>query len=256
MSKSFIFVFAAFLIYFSSCTPVKNSVYFNNIGDTTIQSSTPYIEPVIQKGDLLGITVTSPNPEASLIFNAPNQAGPSIAASSGGGSGYLVNNEGIIQYPFLGNIKAAGLKKSQLQEAISSQLVSRKLLIDPIVSIRFLSFKVTIMGEVAHPSVIPVANEKINIMEALGMAGDLTPFANMNNVLLVREEEGVKTTHRLNLATPALLNSPYYYLKSNDIVYVEPTKEKGKLNNNRTQIASLVISGLSVAILIIDRLIK
>ena len=105
-------------------------------------------------------------------------------------------------------------------------MVEKKLLVDPIVTIRFLNFKVTVLGEVAHPNVITVPSERISLLEAIGLAGDLTIYAQRDNVLVIRDEDGKKITHRLNLNSTELFNSPYYYLKSNDVVYVEPNKSK------------------------------
>src|SRR6201999_1954883 len=120
--------------------------------------------------------------------------------------------------------KAGGLTPHQLELVIEDTLASQKLLTDPIVTVRFLNFRVTVLGEVAKPSTINVSNEHISILEALGLAGDLTIFAKRDNVLLIREEGNTKVIKRLNLNSAELLSSPYYYLKTNDIVYVEPNR--------------------------------
>lgn len=247
------------LLFFPACVNTKKVAYFNNIQDSEIEAGVMDLEPLIQKNDLLSISVSSLNPEASKIFNAPNiseaegldQTGRAMSIS-----GYLVNKDGNIQFPFLGNIKAAGLTKRALQEEIAHSLVSKKLLIDPIVNIRYLNFRVTVLGEVARPAVVNVPSEKITLLEALGMAGDLTIFARRNNLLVIREEEGKKIVKRINLNSTALFTSPYYYLKPNDIVYVEPDKAKVATANPVRQWLPMVLSGLTVVVIGLDRLTR
>jgi polysaccharide biosynthesis/export protein len=247
------------LIWLASCKTPQNVVLLKDVKDTTIRATNVDLEPVIQKNDLLSITVSSLNPEASMIFNAPVVSASSANSSPGTSpsSGYLVNQEGSIQFPILGNIKAAGLTRKQLTEELTKSLLDRKLLVDPIVNIRFLNFRVTILGEVARPTVVTVPHEKISILEAIGLAGDLTIYARRENVLVIREEaNGNKVIKRLDLNSPNIFNSPYYYLKSNDIVYAEPNKSKITQASNTRQILPLVISSLSLVAVIVTRLIN
>jgi polysaccharide biosynthesis/export protein len=245
-----------------SCTPSQKIAYFNNISDTTIRAAAINLDPVIQKNDLLSISVSSLNPEASLIFNAPNVSGNTGASTTITGNtlqtpgGYLVSQEGFIQFPILGNIKAAGLTKTQLTADVTKKLIDNKLLVDPIVNIRFQNFRVTVLGEVAHPTVITVPNEKITLLEALGLAGDLTIFAKRENVMLIREEEGRKIIRRINLNTNELLYSPYYYLKSNDILYAEPNKSKIASTNRSQYWLPALLSGLSLIAVIVTQVIN
>lgn len=243
-------LFIGILFYTSSCVNTKDAVYFNNIGNVSITPTTPDLETIIQKSDLLGIYVSSPNPEATQDFNISN-----MTVSTGSGIqavGYLVNQDGYIQFPFLGSIQAAGLTKKQLVEKISKTLTDKKLLIDPLVSISFLNYRVTILGEVGRPSVISVANEKISLLEAIGLAGDLTIFAKRDNVLLIREENGVKLTRRINLNTEEIFTSPYYYLRSNDIIYVEPNKARVFNSGRSQQLLPIVFSAMSLITVIIS----
>lgn len=237
------------LLSLSSCVSSKNAVYFNNLNDTVFNNVvTADIEPVIQNNDLLSISVSSLNPEATLIFNTPNV--PNITTGTATSSisqttGYLVNKDGNIQFPVLGSIKAAGLSKRQLTDNIANLLLQNKLLLDPIVNIRFLNFKVTVLGEVARPNVITVPNEKITLLEALGLAGDLTIYAKRDNVLLIREESGQKIIKRINLNSNDLFTSPYYYLKTNDIIYAEPNNTRVASASNTRQLLPILLSGLS-----------
>jgi polysaccharide biosynthesis/export protein len=247
------------LLFFSACVNTKKVAYFNNIQDTEIKTAIMDFEPLIQKNDILSISVSSLNPEASKIFNAPNVTeaeGVDLTGRAMNISGYLVNQDGYIQFPFLGNIKAAGLTKKALQEDIARTLVTKKLLLDPIINIRFLNFRVTVLGEVAKPTVVNVPSEKITLLEALGLAGDLTIYAKRHNLLLIREEEGKKTIRRIDLNSTALFTSPYYYLRPNDIVYVEPDKARVASANPVRQWLPLVFSGLTIVVIGLDRLTR
>ena len=229
ISKLRLSIIAGCLSFLIGCTSTKEVTLFNELNQASIKSQVEDLEPVIQKNDLLSISVSSINPEATVIFNNPNT--PATQSTNAAGntsnvSGYLVNQDGYIQFPILGNIKAAGLSKKQLKDNITKGLEVGKLLVDPIVNIRYLNYKVTVIGEVGHPTVINVPNEKISLLEALGLAGDLTIYSKRDNVSIIREIEGAKSFQRINLNTNELFTSPYYYLKSNDVVYVETNKNK------------------------------
>jgi polysaccharide biosynthesis/export protein len=246
-----------FGIFFSSCGNTKKVVYMNNISDTEISTAVDNLEPVIQKNDLLSITVSSPNATASQPFNTTvTVSTQTIGYTSTQASGYLVDPDGYIDMPMLGRIKAAGLTKKQLKENISKNLIDNKYLLFPVVSVRYLNFKITVLGEVARPMVINVPDERINILEALGFAGDMTVYARRNNVALIREEKGNRIVKRLDLNSGNLLASPYYYLKPNDIIYVEPNKAKVSAASNTRLWLPAILSGLSVAAVIVDRLTR
>jgi polysaccharide biosynthesis/export protein len=247
------------LFCLSACVNTRKAVYFNNIQDSEIQAGLADLEPLIQKNDLLSISVSSLNPEASKIFNAPNVSeaeGLDLSGRAMSISGYLVNQDGNIQFPFLGNIQAAGLTKKALKDNIAKSLVAKKLLLDPIINIRYLNFRVTVLGEVARPNVVHVPSEKITLLEALGLAGDLTIYAKRDNILVIREEAGKRIVKRLNLNSTDLFTSPYYYLKPNDIVYVEPDKAKVATANPVRQWLPMVFSGLTIVVIGLDRLTR
>lgn len=252
-----------------SCVNTKKTVYFNNIQDTILTEPILHLEPVIRQSDVLNITVSSLNPEAGVIFNTPNLvAGMSATntASSGGSipgavgtpqyTGYLVNAEGNIKYPVIGDIKVAGLTKKQLEDTVARLLTDRKLLVDPIVSVRFLNFRVTVLGEVNKPATINVVNERISILEALGLAGDLTIYGKRDNVLLIREDGRKKIIRRIDLNSEAILTSPYYYLQTNDVVYVEPDKVKIASTSRTQQLLPIAIAGLGFIAIIVTYSIK
>lgn len=249
-------VFGLFIV--SSCSNTRNATYFTGVKDSRIQSTTAFPESVIQKNDILSITVSSLNPEASMIFNQPVESGGASSAgtSFASASGYLVNLDGNIQFPLLGSIKAEGLTKNQLRDKFVKSFLDKKLLLDPIVTIRFTNFRITVLGEVNHPTVVNVPNEKISLLEAIGLAGDLTMYAERKNVMIIREEKDQKVIKRINLNSGELFTSSYYYLQSNDIVYVEPNKTKIASVSRGMQWVPVVISGLTLAVLAADRIIK
>ncbi|OQP57836.1 sugar transporter [Niastella vici] len=234
---------------------MKKVTYLNDVNGTVIKNAVENLEPVIQKNDLLSITVSSPNAIASQPFNtAITVSTQAVGYTSTQAVGYLVDQDGYIDMPMLGRIKAAGLTKKELKENITTNLVENKYLLYPVVNVRYLNFKVTVLGEVAHPMVINVPDEKINILEALGFAGDLTVYARRNNVAVIREENGSRIVQRIDLNSGTLLTSPYYYLRSNDIVYVEPNKAKVSTSGNVHNWLPVILSGLSLAAVLFYRL--
>lgn len=256
--NSFIYLLVLGFV-FGSCVDTKTVTYFNDLNEGVLTSPAVNLEPVIQKSDILSITVTSPNPEATVMFNAPNMVfstATNTQASSGNiapAYGYLVNQDGYIDFPSLGKIQAVGLTKQKLKEDITAQLLAKKLLVDPIVTIRYLNYRVTVMGEVGRPGVVSVPNEKISIIEAIGFAGDMTIYAKRDNVLLIREEKGAKIIKRINLNSSEILTSPYYYLKSNDVLYVEPNSAKINSTSRTLQLLPSILSGLSLIAVILTR---
>jgi polysaccharide biosynthesis/export protein len=252
-------VFAALVccILCSSCGNTKKVTYLNDISDTEISKAIDNLEPVIQKNDLLSISISSPNATASQPFNtAVTVSTQTVGYTSTQAAGYLVDQDGYIDLPMLGRIKAGGHTKKELKENITKTIVDNKYLLYPVVNVRYLNFKVTVLGEVARPMVINVPDEKINILEALGFAGDMTVYAKRNNVALIREENGNRIVKRLDLNSGNVLASPFYYLKPNDIIYVEPNKAKVSAASNARNWLPAILSGLSVTAVIVDRLTR
>jgi polysaccharide export outer membrane protein len=241
------------------CVNTRKATYFNNLKDNSEFQELTVPEHIIQANDLLAITVSSQNPEAARIFNV--QGRPEIRSTTPAGTqlelaGYLVNKAGQIRFLMLGNIQAQGLTTDQLQASIRNAMVDRKLLVDPVVEVRLLNYKVTVLGEVANPTVISVQNEKISLLEALGLAGDVTLYGKRNNVLVIREVSGKRVTHRVNLNSSELFTSPYYYLQSNDVVYVEPNKARVTSVSRLNQYLPAIVSSFSVLVLAFNILIN
>lgn len=249
----FLIVTCLFLL---SCSK-RNLVYFSDLDPISGYSSpiTTVSEPRIQEDDLLSITVTSLNPESNMLFNAgvimPSQGAANTVVSSAINENYLVDKDGFINYPVIGKINLRGLTK---QEAISKVTqVLNEYVKDPIINIRFMNFKVTVIGEVQQPSSFIIPTEKITILEALGLAGDMTAYGKRENVLVIREKDGIRSANRLNLNDKEVLNSPFYYLQQNDVVYVEPYKTKSiQADNNPTTVAIISIALTLATVLILN----
>lgn len=242
----------------TSCVDTRKIAYFNDVQDSTLIASKAGLEPVIQKKDILSITVSSLSNEATILFNTPNlpmtPTSPTTPGSPTGG--YLVSQDGDIKFPVLGNIPAAGLTQKQLENNITQLLIDKKLLFDPIVTSRFLNFRVTVLGEVARPGIVYVPSEQISILEAIGDAGDLTIYGHRDNIILIRQEGEEKLVKRLNLNSSKILQSPYYFLKSNDVIYVEPGKAKVESTSITQQRLPVILSGLSLIIILLTNVFK
>ena len=212
-------------------------------------------EHKIENNEVLSIRITSPTTDenAYKLFNVTNdyKSGTAIAST-----GYLISNDGHIEIPLLGSIKAAGLTKTQLKDVILKLIEEKRLLLDAIVDIRFLTYEVTVLGEVARPSVINVPTEKISLMKAIGMAGDITAYGKKENVMIIRENEGKKVVTRVNLNSSTFLQSPYYYLQPNDVVYVETTSNRAAGVDKTRLILPSILSTISLAIFVIDRITR
>lgn len=252
-----IFFLMIFVTSLTSCVNLKKATNFHNVPDSEFRVSDENLEPIVKENDLLSISVTSLNPEATEVFNASNLSVTQTSTATGTttqASGYLVDQEGFIRFPILGRIKAAGKTKQELREEITGELVERKLLLEPIVDIRYLNYRVSVLGEVKNPSVVTIPSERVTLLEALGLAGDLTVYANRDNILLIREEDNVRKLVRLDLTSDDIFTSPYYNLKSNDIVYVEANKSKVASTSRANQWLPIILSSLSLAVIALDRL--
>lgn len=259
--KKFQFVILATLFIFqlSACVSTEKATYFSDVTNSSIQiEKEKEIEPIIQRNDILSIYISSLSPEASAVFNTTNTQATSTSTTTGSTSagGYLVNTEGTIQLPILGNVKAEGLTKKQLKLSITNLINEKKLLIDPVVTIRHLNYEVTVIGEVGKPTVINVPNEKISMLKALGIAGDITIYGKKENVLLIREVEGKRIINRIDLNSKDFLSSPYYYLQPNDVVYVEANERKVKDANRNQQLLPTILSALSIVAVVITTLVR
>jgi len=248
-----------FVIQLSSCVSTEKASYFSNVMNSSIDiDREKEVEPIIQRNDILSIYISSLSPEASAVFNTTNTQATSTSTTTGSTSagGYLVNTEGTIQLPILGNVKAEGLTKKQLKTFITNLINEKKLLIDPVVTIRHLNYEVTVIGEVGKPTVINVPNEKISLLKALGIAGDITIYGKKENVLLIREVEGKRIITRIDLNSKDFLSSPFYYLQPNDVIYIEANERKVLNANRNQQLLPTILSALSIVAVVITTLVR
>lgn len=243
----------------ASCANVRKTQYFADQRDSIIRSPNVAPQSLLQSNDLLSINVSSLNPAATAIFNTPNVTNATATTATGSNlqaPGYLVNADGMIQFPLIGEVRVTGKTTNQLRLELTKQLVDRKLLVDPVVVVRQLNFKVSVLGEVGHPTVISVPSEKISLLEALGLAGDITIYGRKDAVMVIREENGQKLIKRLDLNSKDLFSSQYYYLKSNDVVYVEANQAKVSGSSRSSQNLPIILSGLSFLAVIVTVLVR
>ncbi len=209
------------------CGSSKEVAYWQNIDSISLAASKGLYDAKIMPKDELTILVQTTDPLTSEPFNLRSTGQTS---SKNQITGYLVDNDGMINFPIVGKIHVAGLTKTECEDLIKSKIQPYLARTEnPLVSVRTSSYRITVIGEVNKPGVIPVATEKISLIEALAEAGDMTIYGKRDNVLLVREDKsGEKHKVRLNMNDANIINSPYYYLQQNDIVYVEPHKVKAR----------------------------
>ncbi|UOE48202.1 polysaccharide biosynthesis/export family protein [Mucilaginibacter sp. SMC90] len=251
---------------FLSCSSTKKIKYFQNIPDSGQLkpiTSAVYFEPKIQVDDILSVILQTVDPLAAQNVNVGNVQVLSTATGVGVTntgfspqpvSGYLVNKQGEIEIPILGKIKVEGLSTTEAKNAILQ--IALKYYKDPTIIVRYANFKISVTGEVNRPSVYIMPNEKSTVMDALSMAGDLTIYAKRDNILLIRQsDDGTKMPYRINLNKSDIFSSPVFYLRQNDIIYVEPAKSKIAANDlAQTRTIAILSSVLSLLIVLASRI--
>lgn len=232
-----------------SCASPEKVLYLQDIPDHLQQEIVQNYEVIIHQDDLLAIMVNSINPELALPFNMP-MISYQIGKDSYGQQrvlGYLVDPQGEIDFPILGKIKAEGLTRAELTHRIKQKLIKEDLIKDPIVTVQFLNYKISVMGEVSRPGSFNISGDRITLLEALSMAGDLTIYGKRDRVAVIRETDGQRSIQYHDLRSSKIFNSPYYYLQQNDIVYVEPNKAKiGQSEINQNNSISTWVSIMSL----------
>ena len=252
------------IILSSSCRSYKNVPYFTDFADTSYYTNvktTSFKSPRIQPDDLLNITIQTIDPDINLLLNSANMLNPAVGASSNTtvgqqqvATGYLVDKNGEVELPFAGKVKLQGYTTVEAREVVRNAI--GKYVKDPIVNIKFSNFRVTVLGEVAKPATYIVPNEKVSVLDALGLAGDLTIYGRRENVLLIRDSlNDQKSMIHLNLNTKEVIASPYYYLQPNDIIYVEPNEAKAaSVDAIRNRNITILASALSVILVLVLQL--
>lgn len=252
-------LFGIVLLFFvSSCNTYKTLPYFHDFADTaspTVIRTVSFKNPVIQPDDILNISIETMDQDVTAFLNktstgigAGNTAAP--VSASQGFNNYIVDKNGEVELPFTGKVRLEGLTTSIARDTLT--LIIGKYFNNPVVNVRFANFKVSILGEINRPGSYIVPNEKVNVFDALSLGGDITVYGKKENVLLLRDTlDGVKKMVRLNLDSKDIVSSPYFYLRPNDLLYIEPNKYKvtnDQVARNR--------SILTVALVLILRFIK
>ena len=252
----------------AGCAGTKNTTYFKDIPDSlrnkdiTIALS-DFAAPKIQSNDLLYISIQTLDPKANSITGNTSgasfstQVSSSISPSTTNAPGYLVDGNGNIELPLVGTVHLLGLTTTEAKEVIRKKAAIYYK--DPVVNVRFANFNITVLGEVNRPAQYTIPSERVSILDAIGMAGDLTIYGRRENVLLIREENGVKKPVRFNLNSSDIMSSPYFYLKQNDVIYVEPNKSRvassdAVRDRNTGYIISIATSLISISIILLTRL--
>lgn len=268
--NSYLILFILFIsVGLFSCSSTQKIKYFQDIPDSGLVKQIPkaeYKDPIIHTGDILNVQVLTISPLSTSMVNAGNTASASsttpasataslsglLGSSAGqaqGATGYLVDRDGIIEIPIIGKVKAAGGTTTQLRDTVEALAV--KYYKDPVVSVRFANFKVSVTGEVLKPGQYVLSDEKVSVLDAIAMAGDLTIFGKRENVLLLRENsDGSKSAYRLNLKKSDIMSSSVFYLKQNDIIYVEPRKAKSDATD-AAQTKYVAIAGSILSLLLV-----
>lgn len=217
------------VLFLFSCASRKDIVYYQDIDAIAAAGKSTSYEIKIQPDDLLMIIVSAEDPEIAMPFNLKSVSlvSPSrqdIVRSQETMQLYLIDANGFIEFPVLGKLKVSGLTRSEVLQMLQQKI--GVYIKNPIINLRVMNFKVSVQGEVNLPGTYPVASDRITLIEALTMAKDLTIYGKRNNILVIREIDGVKSYNRVDITKAEFINSPFYYLAQNDVVYVEPNKNK------------------------------
>ncbi len=239
-----------------SCGSSKNIAYLQDAVDDEVMAMNTYTN-IIKPGDMLSIVVSSSKSELAAPFNLYSVKTQMSALTQQSAQrqeleGYTVDINGCIDFPTLGRLEVAGMTRNELAEMLKERLMA--YMPDPIVTINFLNFNITVLGEVDRPGTFKITSDRVSIFEALSMAGDLTEFGDRQNVIVIRENNGERQIGRLDLRSKKIFDSPYFYLQQNDVVCVDPIKAKASETSpfklNLPAIASLTSLASSIAMLV------
>lgn len=262
-------VSSSFILLLSACKTSRNLVYMSDLGDSTAvtEAILNKVDTKIKEGDILSITVNTLSPESNALFNKGEMLAPNAATTQGilsqnsgatalSNVGYLVDKNGNINFPVIGTINLEGLTLEQARQKLTNEISKQTK--NPIVNVRFMNFKVTVIGEVTKPGTFTLTNDKVNVLEAIGLAGDMTPYGRRENVMLIRENNGQRTIARLNMNKKDVTQSPYFYLQQNDVVYVEPDNDQktAQADVRSTRTIPIVTALISAAAVLVSVLVR
>ncbi len=245
--KSNILVLALLVLLSVACSTPKEIIYFQDMGSDSIATVHQFAPIRIQPGDKISIIVNSKDESLSSLFNLKRPVGQSSMKSD---LGYTVDSNGNIDFPVLGKVNIAGLTREEVEAKIKSELIAQNLIKDPVVTIDFQNLSVVVLGEVVSPGRYNIEKDRVTVLDALGMAKDLTIYGKRDCVKVMREENGVQKTYEINLLSgKEVYDSPAYYLQQNDIVYVEPNNTRARqstVNGNTVRSTSFWLSFISL----------
>lgn len=253
--KNIAFLYLVFCL--TGCSGIKNIGYFQNLNTVdsiSLIKMTGFVEPTIQPDDILAISIFTLDPNTGAQVN--QVASQAIQNLPGGVqstvNGFLVDKNGEIDLSIVGKIKLSGLTTFQARDLIREKASGSFK--NPSVQVRFANFKVTVLGEVTRPAIYTLPNEKVTVLDAISLAGDLTIYGKRESVMVIREKDGKKEYAKLNLYSTDVFNNPYYYLRQNDIVYIEPDKAKAAALNAPTKATlGLILAAISALALAFSR---
>ncbi len=254
-SRRIFFISLLFLFLFTGCVKHQQLLYFRNASEFVPLQNHDIANQVrikIQPDDVLFILVRALDQETAEPFNlfSSNSGLQNLAQNNASLQGYLVDPNGFIDFPVIGRLKLEGMTIEEAKATVAQKLTP--YLRDPVIIIRFLNFRLSILGEVGAPTTITVPGERITILEAIGQAGDLTPYSNREKIMVIREQDGKREFGYINIHSPEVFQSPFFYLQQNDIVYVEPIKEAtAKVSDPITETLPIVTGILSIAALLV-----
>lgn len=250
-TKSLICLITIIIGTFSSCNLEKKIVYFQDSTDGEVIDTYKGYTPKFKSDDVLSILVTADDPASTEPFNIEISAGANIRGNSGymtgaPGQGYLIDSLGNVNMPVIGKIKLAGLNRIEATSLLEKEL--EKYLMNPVVQIRIVNFKITVLGEVERPGTFSIPNERVTILEAIGLAGDLKITGKRENIKIIRNIEGKQHQYVIDLTSKNSFKSPVYYLEQNDVVYIEPNKSQRTQSTFWVRSGALIVSVSSLII--------
>lgn len=254
MKRLRFFALTAVLLASAACSSYKDIIYFQDIDDVQLAPLTNEFEAVIKKDDRLTIVVSGPDKSVTAPYNLTlSELGTGVSASTDperSTLSYLVDADGNIDFPTLGKIHVEGMTRNQLVDYLTNEI--GKDVKDPIVYISFRNYKITVLGEVRNPGTYVIDSEKINILQALGKAGDLNLTAQRDGIILIREVAGEQKHYKIDLKDSHVLDSPYYYLQQNDVLYIPPSPTRVATATTATGIWSVILSSVTTTVALLS----
>lgn len=251
-------VILIFIVFSTSCVDQQKLKYFANLSDSQVVHlpNLQRSQAIIMPDDILDIKIAGANESTAALLNTYSSnptSGTSANSNTSNITGYIVDINGEIEFPIIGKVKAGGLTKEQFKEQLKERV--GKYLKDPLISVKFSNFRFTVLGEVKVPGSFVVPNERVTILEALGLAGDMTSYSRRSGIKILRDSSGVREIGEVDFSDKSLFNSKYYYLQRNDVIYIEPEKYKTRFEDisRISAITATIVSLLAISITIIRR---